>query len=244
MRFEQGTPSKLIKDSNQDGIPDIEADYDKGVLQTVSLSGDTDIFIEYEHFPWVKRITRRDGDRIIVYNLWLGALSIAFPRINIIEELPSAEIKLPEWEIISGKAEKIVIYVPGEESPREEYTPLAGNRGRTVFRSSDESGYYRVFYIRDGQVSYEEQDLTGAPGFDTVRYYRDGFLELIAHDAGEDGVFEYSESVETPDGAWFYWDYNENGNYDCRELRTGGRILREYSSGDDGNYDILIEFEA
>ncbi|MBI9102785.1 MAG: tetratricopeptide repeat protein [Spirochaetales bacterium] len=253
--FSDGKISSLKWDPDQDGKKELTGEYENGILRTLTLTGNSDIFIEYELYPWVRRITRRDEERILVYNLALGQFAIDFPEVSPFESVPSFEIPEPDWGYVQTNSRNVLIYSPGDDSPLEEYIPLFNRGGITSTFPKGGDEFRRRFYVRNGSVEFIEQDLTGDPGWDTISYYQDGFLKLIAHDAREDGIYEYAEtpgrtegrsslSVFRDDDGWFFWDFNQNGSYDCRERRVDTRILREYSSKDDGNYDILIEIEA
>ena len=242
MELRDGQPVSFCLDADQDGLFEARILYSQGHPSEFLSQEPVSLRIRYDYYPWAEEMTVRRDERVTVYRIIPGnaAVPVELWTSPFVSFAP--EPLIPDWPVIQAASRSVALYLPGETSPLEEYVPYFGHTGETRVYPSGKADFSRNFFIRQGLVFKETQDLVGGSAWDTIRYYEEGFLRMITHDADEDSFYEYRE--EPRDGGYrLLWDFNQNGYYDCRQTRVDGTILREYSSGDNGIYDILIQYE-
>jgi hypothetical protein len=87
------------------------------------------------------------------------------------------------------------------------------------------------------------RDLDGNGIFESVETWKDGRLLQSAVDTDGDGAADYTE-LAGPEPVRL-WDYNGDGRSDARQARQAdGTVLREFSTGLDGRFDLQVVFSA
>jgi hypothetical protein len=94
-----------------------------------------------------------------------------------------------------------------------------------------------IFYA--GSLPVEgARDLDGDGNPEIREEYLNGRLRKITLDQDGDGVNEFEQIFDSGTSR-MYWDYNDDGLYDSRELtRSDGTLVRGFSSLLDGAYDL------
>lgn len=240
--LENGRPAAVEWDPLQNRRASYRCLYENGRAVSFQSQGDPSFFVDYEIYPWVKRLSVHENDRILVYDFLPGNFSFPLELwgspFGVFEPSPA---ELPGE--LSGIARRVGTYVPGAVSPLEEYVPLNRRDGLVYHYPRQEGDYSRRFYVRSDTVVQEALEILDRGYWDTVLYFDEGMLRLLTHDAGDDNYYEYRE--EDRDGGFsIAWDLNQNGFFECRQTVKNGFLLREYSSRDDGIYDVLVEIEG
>ena len=113
----------------------------------------------------------------------------------------------------------------------EELPDSAGNFTRTL--------YYAASLPVEGI-----RDLDGDGNPEIREQFRDGRLWKIMLDQDGDGVNEF-ELILEGDSWLMYWDYNDDGFYDSREIAgADGTRVRGFSTALDGSYDLSASREV
>jgi len=120
------------------------------------------------------------------------------------------------------------------------YRLINGNIVEAVQDLHGNGAIDHVVQYRNGEPQSGIRDLDDDGYFEVTEQYVDGSLRLLAVDENDDGTPEFYEDLGPP--RVYAWDLNQDGTLDAREIAVGrNRVLREFASGLDGQFDLSIE---
>ncbi len=249
--YENGIIQELLVDSNQDGINEYFITFSKGIpVKAEVLVGrnlNSYIFKEYPHvsiilikpaFPVDNRWKRK-------YFLIKGKLKLdlfdeeeikkSFPLeikndIKYITEdtIGNLSLKMFEYEYKNGESIlKIKKYFMEGFQKIERMDPDEEGTGYIleVFNNLIKTG--RKDFNNDGVYEIQE------------KFGNENDLKTVLIDENNNDIFEYKIFPGNP--VVSLWDFNEDGNYDCREtVYRNSRIIREFSSKFNNVFDIKM----
>jgi tetratricopeptide (TPR) repeat protein len=251
--FSAGEVVRWVRDRDQDGVPELEADFQKGepvVLRTEAV-GASRLAYKYSRYPWLHSVSET---------------SVGLTRASLLTPFLLSAAFLDSVRAGTGTAAGMAprthsrVTLPAREQ-------LAGATWRTEERSEDGGVLVRRLDSVKGTTTYMEEDLDRDGRIDHRLWYENGSPVRGARDLTGDGIFEATETwkdarlwrdaVDTdgsgiPDYAEVFgaeparfWDYNEDGKDDSRasEGRDGTEI-REFSTRLDGVFDLTVVFRA
>ena len=244
--YENGKPVGLSIDENQDGIIEVMLIFDRREPQEIIISGDVFTRITYDNYPAVREISISNGSNRDVYTLLRDKLTLpayelreqdaklVFLKENIAQLISNTEY-------LSEISVSVSTYTGGDK--KDNYGYLEKELERT-----DE--YYSILRIYNkiiGNYVYQQVNDKRTMGYADLDYdnlidlresYSNGELISIEADDNKNGIYDYMITFEG-DAEVSWWDFNEDGIYDCRQYRENGVLINEYSSGFNGTFDII-----
>ncbi|MDR1893359.1 MAG: hypothetical protein LBQ61_01540 [Spirochaetales bacterium] len=242
VEVEEGRPLGVTYDPRQDGLFIYRALYQNGRPVSFQSRQPLSFYAEYEIYPWVRSLAVSTGEEIRLYDFLPGNFSL---EINL--WYSPFETFLPyhtPWteDQLRASARRVRTFREGELPPREEFIPITAGEAEVYEYApgGEASGW---LYLREGVLTLEARRFLNRSWWDTLLHDNPGGLRLLLHDAGGDEYYEYREEAQEG-GFSVSWDLNQNGFAECRQIIREGRLLREYSSRDDGVYDVLVEIQG
>jgi hypothetical protein len=240
-QLQQGSLERWVLDRDQDGVAEAEVRFDSG--QPVSLVAGG-LEFRYSSYPWLERVTARDGRGRRVYEL-----EPYRERLALFAGSPpfgSAPLRLASgrWP---GEAEVARMAFAMRETPmggaERRYTLLGGQVVRLEEAPYDDGKYGRVLEYARGRPVSGRRDLDRDGFFEVHESYSAGELRGLSEDADGDGRPEFWEQFG-PEGTRRFWDYDGDGRADSRELQSAGTLRREFSSRRNGVFDAAAVFRG
>ena len=244
--YETGKPAGISIDNNQDSVIDVMLIFQNGLPYEAVINNDRTETITYSEYPLIDEISISDGNTNTVYKILKDALSL-----NIIEKREyddkivylsqDVENFLDDIENISDNSLQVSVY---SGLGRED---AVGSLVQQMERRDDKLEILRIYNRLLGNYIYHQSRNERLAGFGDIDFnnlidlkenYKDGNLVSIEADGDENGIYDYKISFEGESGiSW--WDFNEDGIYDCRQYEDNGVLIKEYSSNLDGKFDII-----
>lgn len=242
-RYQEGVLKQFISDQNQDGIAEASILFAENKPDTVSLSRDegaADLEYRYSDYPFLDTAVVFSGGwrreyRMVPYTVRRPAfvtLSSKQFGLDLRSDLRAEEDQL-----------RASAYLMEEHGPNAPYaqrrTHLLADRITRIEDLPDGRGNFtRSVYYSDSLPAEGLRDLDG-DGIPEIReLYRGGRLWKITLDQDGDGKPEFAQVLED-DEMLTFWDYNDDGVYDSREVAASdGLSSRDFSSTLDGSFDL------
>jgi tetratricopeptide (TPR) repeat protein len=251
--FSAGEVVRWVRDRDQDGVPELEADFQKGepaVLRT-EAAGASRLAYQYSRYPWLHSVSE--------FSAGLTRTSLLTPYLLSAPFLDSVRAGT---SAAAGMAPRTLPHVtlPTREQlakatwRAEERSEDGGVLARRLESAKGTTTYVEEDLDRDGRIDhrlwYENgspvrgaRDLTGDGIFEATEIYRNGKLWRDAVDTDGSGIPDYAEVFGAAPAR--FWDYNEDGNDDSRASEgRGGTEVREFSTRLDGVFDLTVVFRA
>lgn len=245
--FQDGNLTGWVLDRDQDGIAEAEVFFDSGVPRSLAATLQRELpagglEFRYSSYPFLEEVIARDARGRRVYELqpyrerlvlFAGSPPFGSGPLRVVSRwLTEAEI---------ARLALAMRETAGERSRR--YTLQAGQVAR-LEEAPDENGRYgRVVEYSQGRPTSGRRDLDRDGVFEARESYAGGVLTGLSVDRDADGRPEYREQFG-PEGTRHFWDYDDDGIVDSRELQSEGGLLREFSSRRDGVFDLAAVFRG
>jgi len=254
-----GTVTRWVRDRDQDGVPELAADFRQGspAALSVELGAGPPLTYRYSRYPALDSVSETSA--LLTRTLLLVPYILAAPFLDTgragaaggttaavtpgMVPQPLLRPALPTRERLAGAAWRVEERsVDGGALVRR----LDSVKGTTTYVEEDLDGDGRldhsVWYER-GSPMRGARDLTGDGIFEATEIYRNGKLWKSAVDTDGSGVADYTEVFGAAPVR--LWDYNEDGKDDSRASEgPGGAEIREFSTSLDGVFDLTVAFRA
>jgi len=246
--FESGVPVRWIRDSDQDGVPELLADFSGGAASAISgeIGPDISMALRFSRYPYVESARVRSADALREYSLVPYTLAVVFLEAGAktaagISPPIASSVTLPSIDrVVRGSFLVEELGTDGATVVRR--TDLADGVPVYTSESMRADGIldHRLWYA-DGKPVRGLRDLTGDGIFEVAETWEDGRLSRQSIDTDGDGTPDYREEF----GAVVtrYWDFNEDGMDDSRERDAGdGKVIRDFSTAMDSRFDLSVIF--
>ena len=243
--LDSGSITDTILDADQDGLIDYEIVSPGGNIEEVLKDdGDKRVDAKFNPYPYLSEYTVILEGKKRVYHL------LPYKALYPVVEIPESQFK--DRISLNIEIKELSPLFLESVSSRVEEIPLQGKERLTAERTSlldttleytlKDGRVYRKREYKGREVVKEERDLDGDGVPDIYYSFKDGILQSASVDRNHNGFPEYMEkySPETVTE----WDFDDNGSFDYREYTAGGKLIREYSTNMDGNFDLRIEESA
>ncbi|MDC7227049.1 MAG: hypothetical protein PQJ61_09830 [Spirochaetales bacterium] len=244
--YENGIPVGVSIDENQDGIIEVMLIFDGENPAEVIISGETFSVISFEDYPYVKELSVSEGSEREVYTFLKAKLSLPVYEIRsadnkLVFNKDNVEQFLSDLEVLKNSAVRISSYTGG--GAKDNYVYLK----KELERRDELYSVLKIYNKIIGNYVYQQVNDKRTTGFADIDYdnlidlkenYKDGRIISIEADDNKNGIFDFKITFDE-DKSVSWWDFNEDGLYDCRQYSENGVIINEYSSNFDGNFDII-----
>ncbi len=248
-----GTVTRWVRDRDQDGVPELAADFQRGspAALSVELDAGSPLMYRYSRYPALDSVSENSAGLartllLVPYTLaapFLDAGRAGAPATPGMVPRPLLRPTLPTRERLAEAAWRVEERsVDGGALVRR----IDSVKGATTFVEEDLDGDgrldHRVWY-ENGSPARGARDLTGDGIFEATEVYRNGKLWKSAVDTDGSGVADYTEVFGVSPVR--LWDYNEDGKDDSRASEgPGGAEIREFCTSLDGVFDLTVVFRA
>ncbi len=237
--YKAGFPVSWEKDANEDGKPELRADFFDGRVSELAFDRDgMRTVLHYEEYPFLDTAREADGDGTRRYFLIPRTLRCAMTDLSLL----TMDFRLPTRSQIMSAAYR-------EEEVQSGTTTIRAmnlSSGRNLYKEEDgdgDGGIDRKTWYAEGKPIAGKRDLDGDGSFDLTEIYASGALRERRVDADGDGIDEYAELLGNFPSK--LWDYNTDGRWDSRETSSaGGTLVREFSTAFNGVFNLRVEFRA
>jgi tetratricopeptide (TPR) repeat protein len=248
--FQDGQLISWVRDTHEDGQPELAARYSGGspVSLTMRTAGDTLLTLSYSTYPSIDSVNVPASPENPARTYMIVPYSLKFPflagRVPAAAGFAPRALRNPGTFPLSGVLRSSYV----EEEYAADGTLVRRIdllRGQRVFMEEKLQGTgpfdHKVWY-RNGQPVRGARDLDGSGRFAVQETWRDGRLAAIAVDTNGDGKVDYREQyLPTPMKSW---DYDEDGRVDSREYPAGpSTIVRDFSTGLNGVFDVSFTWK-
>jgi len=259
-QYYEGTLRSWSLDADQDGSPEVRAEFIGGLPALITVHGERTVELSYSAYPALAERSFRDEAGRRTYSLFpyrLQAPAFGAPPAGAAAQGPEVSAETPPLRLrFRGGLPTDEASVRRQSYELREYDAAAGGapgRGRRchllegavtrVEQDPDSRGRYRhvVHYDRSGPVE-GRRDEDGDGRFEMREEYAAGALLRVLLDADGDGVEEFAQSFAP---GRLSWDYDADGRYDSVEYQSPeGETVREFSSRLDGRFDLKAVFRS
>jgi hypothetical protein len=245
-----GTVTRWVRDRDQDGVPELAADFQQGspAALRVELDAGPPLTYRYSRYPALDSVSETSTGRtrtslLVPYALAAPFLTTGAAATPGMVPQPLLRPALPTRDRLAEATWRVEERsIDGKALVRR----LDSVNGATTFVEEDLDGDGRL----DHRVWYEHglpvrgaRDLTGDGTFEATEIYRNGKLWKSAVDTDGSGVADYTEVFGA--APIRLWDYDEDGKDDSRASEgPGGAEIREFSTSLDGVFDLAVTFRA
>jgi len=243
--LDSGVITETASDSNQDLIDDYKITSPGGKIKRVVIrSEDKKIEAVYNPYPYLFEYTVTLEGRRRVYHLL--PYKVSYPVVIIPETLIDDTLRLNEYTKEPSPLSLETVSTLIEETSLRGDTVMVAERNSlpdTKLKILQENGL--IFTEREysgNEVVTEEKDIDGDGIPDILYEYENGSLQSARFDKNHNGYPEYME--EYVPVSITQWDFDDDGSFDYREYMENGKLIREYSTNMDGNFDLRIEENA
>lgn len=238
--YSRGNLEKLIMDVNQDGEPEnilIVKENSYSLINRDEYLQE----ISYGRYPYINAVkTFSDNGDIIEYIFRPGQLK--FEKILIPSDA-YGEYRINKGSIYADKQMEMVLQVntilSGKKSSDKSYLFYPyGVAEEDIFQG--EKIVQKTYYSGGIPVKSEmDKDMDGI--MECIIHYENGKPDTIMVDLNQNGFYDYSEKISA-DGIINekMWDINEDGTFDISEKKDEKTLIRKFSTGLDGKYDIIM----
>lgn len=243
--FDTGMPAGISIDMDQDGIVEVMLVFEKGLpAELINFNG-RNIDIVFENYPAVAEVSIADGRKKNVYTLLRDKMELEVyrerPEDGRIEYLAdNVNSFINDESVLSDNSVRVTSY---NNTGGGAYNSI----GEDLERRDEYFSILKTYNETNGNFIYQQFNDIKISGYGDIDYdnlidlkqtYKDGELLSIEADENKNGIYDYKLSFEGGKSiSW--WDFNEDGLYDCKQYLKNGILVREYSSGFDGNFDII-----
>ncbi len=243
--LDSGSITDTILDADQDGMIDYEIVSPGGKIERILIdNGEKSIDARYNPYPYLAEYTViLEGKKRTYYLLpYKAAYPVVKEPKSPFKGRMSLNVLLKELsplflESVSSKVEEVQLQ--GNERLTAERESLSD----TTLEYTNKNGrVYRKREYKGREVVEEEKDLDGDGIPDLYYRYKGGVLQSASFDRNHNGFPEYMEKYSPV--IMTEWDFDDNGSFDYREYTAGDKLIREYSTNMDGNFDLRIEESA
>jgi tetratricopeptide (TPR) repeat protein len=245
--YTSGQAVSWIRDANQDGVPELRAELRNGIVDTLSISEDGGtLTFHFDRYPAIDSASVADSAGNRTYFISPRTLGCVLYRGDAAGGAGPSVFAPTLAQIISAAFRQKDYSGNGSVLLRS--TDLS--EGKPVYAEEDLDGDgkidHRIWYS-GGKPVRGDRDLGADGSFNEREEFRDGLLWRRTVDSDGDGKIDYAEQVggAAENAVVKMWDYNEDGVFDSRESRgANGTVIREFSTGLDGGFDLRIVFKA
>ena len=221
--YRDGRLIKLIRDSNQDGRPEMVFYFDEAGPRRLVKYNEGEQHLEYGPYPFIEKIafvSEGEYREYLLRQFQIEGLKIEKSPIalkeTLVYQLYPDDLKDSSTESqISQVAFRIRVFNPDDEIP---FRTIELDKGHILLiqedRNRDGNMEYRLKFYGDLPV-YGWRDLNENGIFDTKEQWIDGSCAEIIHDFNEDGIYEIFRIFDDR-GQWMMWDYNKDGIIDSK----------------------------
>lgn len=244
--YENGIPIGVSIDDNQDGVIEVMIIFENGDPSELILTNHDFIRISYDEYPAIKELSISEGSERKVYTILKDSLLLPVYEKRAIDDKivffgNETSLFLNNLDNLKNNAVRISTYSGG--SAKDNYKYLQ----QELERRSESFTVLKIYNAIMGDYVYHQLNDKRTAGFadfdfdnliDIKETYTDGDLVAIEADDNKNGRYDYKLTFD--EGfAISWWDFNEDGVYDCRQFEENGVLVNEYSSGLDGVFNVI-----
>ncbi|HAK45644.1 MAG TPA: hypothetical protein DCO79_06965 [Spirochaeta sp.] len=244
--YENGRPVGISVDENQDGLIEVMIIFEGLYPAEVILSGDQFQRISYDIYPNVKELSIAEGAERDVYTFLRDRMTLniyeireADDKLIILKE--NVDNFLTDESALQENSVRISTYTGGGDKDNYGYLKQELERRDELY------SVLKIYNRIIGNYVYQQFNDKRTNGFADIDYdnlidlketYSEGVIVSIEADDNKNGKYDYKITFDSEQTV-SWWDFNEDGLYDCRQYLKNGVLINEYSSGFDGNFDII-----
>lgn len=247
-----GSVTAWERDADQDGVAELSARFEAGqpVALALEMPGGRVVTAHYSRYPSLRATSEAAGPVVRTSILAPYSLGLAFLEKG---SLPAAAPGLAPRPLravtLPAPAQLAAAAWRAEETLRD-----GGALVRRIDAAKGLPSYMEEDLDADGKLDHRvwyaagspvrgARDLDGDGIFESAETWKDGRLQQTAVDTDGDGAADYTE-LAGPEPVRL-WDYDGDGRSDARQARRAdGTVLREFSTGLDGRFDLQVVFSA
>ena len=242
--YDAGIPAGISIDSNQDGVLEIILVFENGIPAELICTGERSYRMQYGLYPYIEEISVSGTAGLKVYtfmkeDLTLDIFGIRKTDEKLVVDTGAVNAFTEDFEGTAETAIKTLSYsMRGDSGPSGMRSELERyDENGAVLRTYDRLYGNYIYHIRNMDRTEGFGDIDFDNLIDFRENYRDGRLVSIEADENKNGIYDYKLSFdEGKSVSW--WDFNEDGTYDCRQYERNGILIKEYSSEMNGIFDI------
>ncbi len=244
--YENGKPAGISIDNNQDGVIEVMIIFEKGQPLELILTTDKFIRFSYDGYPVLQEMSIADENGNTVYTFIKERMALPVYSFREYDDKLMFDNDIVndftnDMETVSKNSVRIAVYSGAG------ITNGWGDLKEELERRDENTAILKIYNNLMGNYIYKQFKDKKTIGFGDIDFdniidlreiYSDGELVSIEADDNKNGRYDYKISFED-EQIVSWWDFNEDGIYDCRQYEKNGVLINEYSSGFDGNFDII-----
>lgn len=244
--YESGTPVGVSIDDNQDGVIEVMIIFDGDRPTELIAAGSKFIRISYDIYPFVKSMSIAQGSSSKIYTFLKDLVSLPVYEVrNNDQKLVFLKENFDKFvddeSMIEKNSVRVSSYTGGDEKDNYGYLK------EELERRDEMYSVLKIYNEIIGNYVYQQYNDKKLTGFGDIDYdnlidlretYSDGEIVSIEADDNKNGFYDFKITFEES-GSVSWWDFNEDGLYDCRQYLENGVLINEYSSRFDGEFDII-----
>lgn len=243
--YSAGKLTRLVVDSDQDGVPEYRIDFSNGLPSSVALvKGGTTYRLTYAGYPFLSSATfDLNGERV---NYTLEPGRVAFPLFGARRSLPGGPEAFPPLvdpiaslsrQALFAFATQVATTSSSTNQPVSLWKKSIGDL--LLLEKQWQGGRYTYKAVyRHGQEISAEIDLNNDGYYEVHERYRDGKLWKVTYDGDHDGIPEFTLVLQPY--PTLSWDFNGDGIADEIEKRVSpNTTILEFSTKMNGVFDVV-----